>query len=285
MPASLTIWWQALSAAAILDVLLWSLSALTLLRAARSLRPDVLATRRLLLWLSAGYVLGCGFRAWLPMVDVPRMCLDDPWVARIAVGRSVATAAELCFAAQWALLLREGGRATGSPLARFAASAVLPLIVLAECFSWSAVITRDYLLHAIENSLWTLVAFLVVAGFWVLRTRVDGRARTFLLGAAASGVVYIAFMLRVDVPMYLARWRADSIDGQTYLSFDEGLREILRRCTVVNDWATWQPDVPWLTLYFTVAVWISVLLPHAPALSPVIPPTPVRHVARRRARA
>ena len=86
--------------------------------------------RRRLLWLSALYVLGCGFRSVLPMIDVPRLCLHDTWVSYIAVGRSVATVAELAFAAQWALLLREAG-------ATRASRAVVPLIVAAEILSGS----------------------------------------------------------------------------------------------------------------------------------------------------
>ena len=67
-----------------------------------------------MLLLSAVYVLGCGFRSVLPMVDVPRICLHDTWISRIVVGRSIATVAELAFVAQWALLMREaGGGAAG----------------------------------------------------------------------------------------------------------------------------------------------------------------------------
>jgi hypothetical protein len=69
-------------------------------------------------------------------------------------------------------------------------------------------------------------------------------------------------MVTIDVPMYLARWHP----GQEYLSLGEGLREILQRCSVVRDWAEWREDALWLTLYFTVAVWISIALPLVPPL-------------------
>ena len=38
---------------------------------------------------------------------------------------------------------------------------IVPLILIAECFSWYAVLTTNYLGNAIENSLWA-VAFFVV---------------------------------------------------------------------------------------------------------------------------
>src|SRR5688572_33490692 len=89
------------------------------------------------------------------MIDVPRLCLHDPWIARIVVGRSVATIAEMAFAAQWAILLREAGAVRAS-------RSVLPLIGLAEVVSWFAVLTENDLFHAIENSIWPLTAVIAV---------------------------------------------------------------------------------------------------------------------------
>jgi hypothetical protein len=45
-----------------------------------------------------------------------------------------------------------------------------------------------------------------------------------------------------------------------------GWGEIVQRCIVEHDWAKWREDALWLTLYFTVAVWISVALAHIPRL-------------------
>jgi hypothetical protein len=60
--------------------------------------------------LCTAYVIGCAFRSVLPQADVQRICLFDTWLSSILVGRSVATVAELCFAVQWAIVLREVGR-------------------------------------------------------------------------------------------------------------------------------------------------------------------------------
>ena len=72
-------------------------------------------------------------------------------------------------------------------------------------------------------------------------------------------------MVTVDVPMYLSRWQGVPA-GDGSLPLDEGLRTLINRCMVVHEWSTWREDVPWLTLYFTVAVWISIALAHAPSL-------------------
>jgi len=254
MEGALLAWWLALCAAAAVNPLLWAWSA-------RRLAPDAPVSRRWMLWLSAVYVVGCGFRSILPMIDAPRLCLHDNWISRIAVGRTIATAAELCFALQWSLLLREAS--AGSRAAGFASRAIVPVIAVAEAFSWGAVLTSNYLLHAAENSLWTLAAALALAAFVSLRARADTATLRFLDAACLSALVYIAYMAIEDVPMYLSRWRAA---GGASAPLDEGLRTLLGRCIVRRDWSAWREDATWLTLYFTVGVWISVTLPHAPRL-------------------
>ncbi len=267
MSGDLLLWWSALCAAAGFNILAWAASAWALQRRAASATPEVRRVRRRVLWLSAVYVLGCGFRSVLPMIDVPRMCLHLTPVSYIAVGRSVATVAELCFAAQWAIVLGEAGANADSGFATRVARLLIPLIVVAEISCWTAVLTTNNFMHAVENSLWTLAAALAVASFASLRARVGERHARILLAAIVCGAGYIAFMTLVDVPMYLSRWRADLAAGRELLSLDEGLREILRRCAVVRDWAAWRADVAWLTLYFTVAVWISIALPHVPVFA------------------
>jgi len=268
MPGNLLLWWAVLCSAAVINLFAWGASAWLFARRAADSTPEVHRARRRVLGLSAVYVLGCGFRSLLPMIDVPRMCLHDTLLSYIAVGRSVATLAELCFAAQWAIVLREAGASAGSALATRVARLLVPLIAVAEIFSWSAVLTTNNFMHAAENSLWTLAAVLAVASFASLRVRLGERHERILLAAIVCGAAYIAFMTTVDVPMYVARWHADLAAGHELLSFDEGLHEVLRRCTVIRRWSAWRADVPWLTLYFTVAVWISIALAHVPAFAP-----------------
>lgn len=120
----------------------------------------------------------------------------------------------------------------------------------------------DDLFHAAENSLWTLTAALALA-FLASRWQLVGdRGKRVIAAAIACGAACIAFMVTVDVPMYLARWQP----GQEYLSPGEGMRELLQRCVVARDWASWREDALWLALYFTVAVWISIALPQVPRL-------------------
>src|SRR3954468_18438921 len=103
-----------------------------------------------MLLFCAAYVLGCAFRSFLPRADVQRICLFDHWTSSVVVGRSVATIAEVCFVAQWAILLFRLGELTGADTVVNAALAIVPLIIVAECFSWYAVVTANFLFNAIE---------------------------------------------------------------------------------------------------------------------------------------
>src|SRR5262249_18129339 len=120
-------------------------------------------TARMLL-LCAAYVFGCPFLSLLPCADVQRIWLFDTWLSSVMIGRSVATVAEVCFAAQWAIALRQLGTMTGADTTLTAAWVIVPLILIAECFSWYAVLTKKYVGNAIENSIWALAFFIVAVG-------------------------------------------------------------------------------------------------------------------------
>src|SRR6201995_5080177 len=118
----------------------------------------------IMLLLSAAYVFGCAFRSLLPRADVQRICLFDTWLSSVTVGRSVATVAEVAFAAQWAIFLQQLGTMPGPETTLNAAAVIVPLIVIAECFSWYAVLTRNFLCNAIENSIWAVAFFVIGIG-------------------------------------------------------------------------------------------------------------------------
>ena len=214
----------------------------------------------LMLLLCAAYVFGCAFRSFLPRADVQRICLFDTWLSSVAVGRSVATVAEICFAAQWAIILHQLGTMTGSDTTLNAAWVIVPLIVIAECFSWYAVLTRNYLGNAIENSIWAVAFFVVGIGLCRLLPEFDGPVRV-VLAIAISGIAgYLAFLMTIDVPMYLSRWRAEVADGSKRLGPLEGLRDVSTRWVVTHDLAEWKDEIAWMSLYFSAAVWASLAL-------------------------
>ena len=214
----------------------------------------------IMLLLSGAYVFGCAFRSFLPRADVQRICLFDTWLSSVAVGRSVATVAEVCFAAQWTMILLQLGKLSGAETAVNAAWAIVPLILIAECFSWYAVVTTKYLYNAVENSIWAIAFFIAGVGLCRLLPEFDGAVRV-ALGVALVGIVlYLAFLMTVDVPMYLKRWRADVAGGSRILGPWEGLRDVSTRWIVTHDLSEWREEIAWMSLYFSGAVWASLAL-------------------------
>jgi hypothetical protein len=213
-----------------------------------------------LILLCAAYVFGCAFRSILPRADVQRICLFDTWLSSILIGRTVATVAELCFALQWAIVLRELARMAHSDTAKNIAKAVVPLIALAECCSWYAVISTDFLGNVLENSLWTLTFAFIALALLRLALSFRGPAQFAAFAMAAGTVAYVLFMCGVDVPMYFSRWQAQLADGQQYFGLFGGLHDLATRWVVTHNITRWHNEMPWMTLYFSVAVWTSLLL-------------------------
>lgn len=269
MTAEIFSWWIFLCAVAGLNVVVWTLSAAALDKRQPALPPQAYATRRLQLLLSAGFALGCAFRSVLPVYDVPRVCLFDSWLCSVAVGRSVATFAELCFAAQWALLLREYARASGSVVGMTSGALIVPLIAIAECFSWYAVLTTSNLGHVVEESIWGLCAVLLVLSLLAVWPRCERRLRPLLAFWCVAGVAYVGYMFLVDVPMYWSRWVADEASARPYLNIAQGLRDISERWVVSHHWDDWKNELVWMSLYFSVGVWVSISLIHTPVPAPI----------------
>jgi hypothetical protein len=265
------VWWTALCAISVINICAWRLSASALLRQKTTAEPDLYLFQRRQLLLSAVYVLGCAFRAVLPRADVQRIGLFDSFASSVLVGRSVATVAEMCFVAQWALLLNKISRDNGSRIGVVISWILVPLIALAEINSWAAVLTTCYLGNAIEESLWALSVSLLVVSCIALWSRCGRAYRPFLAASLALGVGYVTFMCMVDIPMYVGRWLVDEASGREYLSLSQGLQDVWSRWVVTIEWEEWRTEIPWMSLYFSVAVWCSLALVHSARFLPAQP--------------
>lgn len=256
-------WWGALLVIATVNVVTWTL---VVRHVRRKLRGDAAAwrIRRAHVWLSGAFVVGCAFRSVLPRADVQRICLHDLWLSNVAVGRSVATVAELCFMAQLSLYLREIGGAAGDRFAVGLSRGIVPVIAVAETCSWYAVLTTSYLGNVLEESLWACAASLLLVGALSLYSGARQGVKATLGACMVFAAAYVAFMVRVDVPMYLARWRADVAAGRRTMSLAEGFHDLVTRWVPTWRWGDWHDEIPWMTLYFSLAVWMSIALVAAP---------------------
>jgi hypothetical protein len=285
------LWWRFLTLASGANIIFWVLLYRSLHDDAAGSASAVHAQTGSMLVLCAAYVFGCAFRSVLPRADVQRICLYDSFLSSVIVGRSVATVAELCFVAQWAMILNQLGTLAGAETTLNAALVILPLIVIAEICSWYAVLTTNFLFNAIENSLWAAAFLIVGVGLGRLLPEFEGVVRYVLVAGIIGIACYLAFLVVIDVPMYLNRWRAGLAEGSKYLHPLEGLRDTATRWIVTHEFDHWKDEIAWMSLYFTAAVWASLALcivsslddhlPRYRAQAAVAPPAIVQSVSAR----
>jgi hypothetical protein len=258
------VWWRVLLCGiAALNVVLWLRSAFMVTHATAVNHVVADAASHLQLLLAAAYVFGCAFRSVLPVYDIPRIVLVDSRLSSVFVGRSIATVAELCFAAQWALMLHHMALLSDSLPAQVASLLIVPLIVLAEACSWYAVLTTAQRAHALENSLWGVAAALVVAGLLVVDPHRVAGLHLPMIAWCVGGTAYVMYIFLFDVPAYWSRWRADQANGHRYLSIGQGLIDSWRRRVVSYRWESWKDEMLWMSLYFSAGVWSSISLVYA----------------------
>lgn len=260
LPFNVTDWWQFLCAAACCNIVFWALAAVAVKQRRSSLSADAYALSRSQLVLSGIYVFGCAWRSAFPLYDVGRVSLFDSWLSSIVLGRSVATIAELSFVAQWALMLYHFAVKGEQPAVRVIALTLVPLIALAEISCWYSVITTANAGQVFEALLWTITGALAVIGMWLLLPVSTGLRRRMLLVWGTAGVVYVAFMCRYDVPMYWSRWLTDQAHPRPFFGLTQGLLDAAERRIVSYRWDDWRGEIAWMSLYFSVAVWVSISL-------------------------
>lgn len=263
-------WWYFLSFISVFNITAWVVSLAVFQKNIKIRDSNIYVSRLIMIWCSGIYVAGCAFRSFFPRIDLERICLVDSVLSNMFIGRSVATVAELCFIIQSAILLHEAAKGINDRFSIVVSKTLVPAIILAECFSWYAMLSTNNFGSVIEESIWTVCGILLVICLFILYPHVKNRHKSFLTTMIVFGIGFIAFMIMVDVPMYITRWLADTEANVTYLTLTEGLTDSVRSCAVSFEPENWNQEIPWMTLYFTVAVWVSIALPLAPNYKKVI---------------
>ena len=265
-------WWVTLSIISVVNLVALGIVAAGLERRRDTIAPAEHADRRVLLLLATVFVVGCAFRSFLPRAEGQRICLTDSWISSAMIARWVATAAELSLVTQWSLVLRQYARAAGLRGAVAASWLLVPFIAWAELCSWYTTLTTNFIGSVIEESTWAVTGTVVVLSFAALLPRLTGARRRFAVFAILLNAAYVLFMVSVDVPMYWSRWKAGQAAGAHYLTLGHGWLDAQRRRVVTLRWEDWRHEVPWMSLYFSVGVWISLGLVRAPRFEAEPPP-------------
>jgi hypothetical protein len=141
---------------------------------------------------------------------------------------------------------------------------IFPIILIAEIFSWYAVITTNYIGNTVEESLWALTYTLIGVSLVILSKYFKGVLKYAFMFAIVGCVLYVSFMTFVDVPMYYHRWQEDILNNKPLLGFLDGIKDLQTKWVVTHDISDWKQEIPWMSLYFSVAVWTSIALSFVP---------------------
>ncbi len=260
-----SIWWILLSSAGVVNIAIWFWTRSYAFKDVESKNLSKMWNdRQNIIWFSGIYVFVCAFRSFLPRADVQRICLYDTWFSSVMVGRTVATVAELAFVIQWMIVLKFLATETQSRTALVISQIIVPVIFVAELFSWYAVITTHYLGNAVEESLWAVTYSLILVALVQLWPKLKNALKLAAGFSIFGCILYVLFMVTVDVPMYVNRMLADQTANKIYLGFWEGIQDLNTRWVVTYSIQDWKTEIPWQTLYFTIAVLVSVALCYVP---------------------
>lgn len=259
------IWWSLLCLLSVFNISLW-LWTYSTFTSSPTKHASMNNYQRNQVVLSGIYVLVCTYRSIFPRIDLERYCLFDKQLSSIFFGRWSATIAEISFAAQFALFLYELGQEYNHPICQKFALALVPIIAVAQMFCWFGVLSLNHVYHAIEESIWAIIGAFIGIHFLNFAIYHPNNERLFILGLVGCvfSFLFFAFMVTVDVPMYISRWNDGKQTGRKHMIMRNGCADAWSRRVVTWDWNVWKEEVMWLTGYFSSAVWISLTLVHMP---------------------
>jgi len=239
-----------------------------------------------LFYLSLPFIFECGYRSVLPRVDIPRLCFFDWWPNMVLFGRLSAFVGEWCWMLQISLVLQKvlgelqtiKGKSDSCCSSIAAAARIARLIpyicLLAECFGTTGPVTSNNLWCIFEACTWTTMYVLTTYCAIVLRRGLkaisssNDTVKRFANVLMIAGLVYIPYMLLINIPLYVKRWHEDEENGVSYLTFEKGLPDIAECHETSHRWEDWKDDAGWMIGYFSLAVWSSIWLMNAPTLMP-----------------
>ncbi|WP_077036631.1 hypothetical protein [Pelomonas sp. KK5] len=245
-------WWRALRVLAVTNILLWL--------AVLNFGPVSGAHGELQLVLSGVYVLVCAYRSVLPRVDLERLVVVDTHLSSIFLGRTAATVAEICFALQLGLLVHQLGVHASLPWVQKAAWAVPVFMIVAQGFCWHSVLTLNHITQAVESSLWAAGFSWIAILLGVVALNSSGWIHALAIFGILASISFVAYVLRVDVPMYWRRYQHGRAHGLAYMPLHQGARDAWQRRVPSGSWAAWKADALWLTPYFSFGVWVSIAM-------------------------
>lgn len=243
--------------------------------------PDTRHYQRKLKWLAFPFIFQCGWRSCYPCLYNARQTYFDTPLNGILVNRSLAAIGEVCLVAQISIVLRKilldthpTNHDSKWPTYVKTISYVIVFLVLgAETCSYTATATTNHLYGVFEETLWCLLISLAIPCTWYFNKRCKSFPRsdvrmihTFNLCFAVSGVSYVSYMATQNIPKYIELWQKDQQQDKVYYDWFTGIQDAAHTRHTTREWSDWRHDFVWMSLYFSIAVWCSILLTLSPRL-------------------
>ena len=228
-------------------------------------------SKLLILILVFIFVIVCAVRSIWPRTDSYKLCYYNNLISIPTVGRTLATFAEMSFVTLIVIITNTilNDSSNGSKMFSILKKynyLLIPMIFCAQIFCWFGVITVRPILNAIEESLWAILGFSKCIIFSLIFYNLINRDNLspklnhikFICPIIiVSCLLYVLFMVKHDVPMYIRRHKENK---RKPLNFIDGLKNLSRCNKVSKSYTDWKEEIPWLTLYFTLAVWITIII-------------------------
>ena len=225
--------------------------------------------------LAVIFIVVCGYRSVFPTLYLSNTCFMSGPQSNPFLARMLAFVAELCWIIQVSFSLMNAnalvwgkgshGRREVNMLCYFA----ILIIFCAECFSTIGTVTKNSLWFTLEEGSWVLTA--VTCYTPALFTVYHDHARSldpsphpylalYLKGFGVTLFIYDFWGVTMDVPSNYGRWVDEKDSDDTgWKTWTDGLDDIFNACDYDRSYSTWSTYLLWMTSYFSLCVWSSIL--------------------------
>ena len=199
------------------------------------------------------YIFVCALRATFPKKDVSGVCFYDSVFSYPILGRAFATVAEICIIIFISTIYKYiANDILKNKTILFLYDLIILFVIIAQLFCWSGAITKCYLYNAIEESIWTLCAFILTILNIYLLSYDNKKYSSILKFSIIFGVIYLFYMICFDIPMYYNNFK---LDKSKKLSILKGLKSMCKCTKVTKLYTDWNDEIIWQSGYFSVCVW------------------------------
>ena len=217
-------------------------------------------------FLSGLFLTSTTIRSIFPRIDVERICFFDHFLSTAFVGRSLATVGEISFSLQISFVVLGMMKKSTNDYHSIIPYIIPPFICGAQLLCWFGITTTNQLFHCFEESIWAaMIAMLIPVLLRISRNIEDNEKRNKVIVGIVGSIIYVIYMILVDVPMYYRRYNENESINTKYFSLQDGLEDSMYCKEVTKSYDVWKEDAVWMFGYFVICSLISVQMVKAEA--------------------